>query len=114
MYKIRQFGRETLCSSLDALERELRSQYCGQSVSVQWVSHLTGMARIKMVDVLRDGMIIPSQGGAQLSLAEILHEPTQTKSVTNADRNALQELSDTATNQQTLPLLLNHVLGRDK
>ncbi|TDX23729.1 hypothetical protein DFO67_12446 [Modicisalibacter xianhensis] len=55
-FKIRDFGRDTWCNSVDELIATLRSRYATKSVSVQYRTKATGSSRVVFVDVDPDAI----------------------------------------------------------
>lgn len=71
MYRIRCFGNDAACDSVEDLQRVLSSEYAGQSVSVVYPSQKTGMKMTLFVDVGTDGALSESYGsGEAISLSE--------------------------------------------
>ncbi len=62
MYRIRAFGDDMTCQSVDELHECLVTHYRGRSVSLAYEAAPHGMQRTRFVDVLEDGRLQDSYG----------------------------------------------------
>ena len=65
MYRIRSFGNDRECGSIDELQRTLTQTYQGQSVAVSYRAGSTGMLRTVFIDVREDGELTASYGAQE-------------------------------------------------
>lgn len=62
MFRIRAFGNDQQCTSVQALIEALRRDYSGQSVAIAYRTGPNRLLRTRFVDVLDDGHVIDSYG----------------------------------------------------
>ena len=61
MYKIRNFGNNQMCHSLDELKDRLQD-YCGQSVAVEYEAEETLLKKVVFIDITDKGRIFKTYG----------------------------------------------------
>lgn len=55
-FKVRNFGNDTVCGSIEALMATLAKEYANESVSIQYRTKATGMIQVVFVDVEPDAI----------------------------------------------------------
>lgn len=73
MFRVRSFGNDALCGSIEELRALLRERYTGMSVSIVFSSAKSGIKKTLFVDVDSKGHLCESYGQrAEVSLDDLL------------------------------------------
>lgn len=74
MFRVRNFGNDAECSSIEELRNCLASKYAGQSISIVYSNPIGGMKKTLFVDVSTDGSLTESYGMQKTVDLELLRQ----------------------------------------